>query len=340
MKFAIGYRDAPGGEPFSAVVTDYREAVTEVYFSWSGQPSGRPNAPATDWGAQERLENELRKIRRLGVKLDLLFNANCYGADAVSEKLEREVCGILERLDSLGLLPEIVTTASVFIAELLREAAPGIERRASVNMRLDSLSALDYLDGRFDSFYIRRDIQRNLGRVREFADRCRERGWKLCMLANSGCLRNCPAQTFHDNFVAHSAEAATRRTSPEHSDPTICWPYYRDPVRRIEFLKGSWIRPEDIRCYEGLVDVVKLATRQHDRPRMVIGAYASGRFDGNLTMLMEPNFSSLFGRESWIDNRRFPDDWFGTAADCATDCRHCGRCEKVWRQVAGTSAHA
>ena len=99
MKFAIGYRDAPGGEPFSAVVTDYREAVAEVYFSWSGQPSGRPNAPATDWGAQERLENELRKIRRLGVKLDLLFNANCYGADAVSEKLEREVCGILERLD-------------------------------------------------------------------------------------------------------------------------------------------------------------------------------------------------------------------------------------------------
>ena len=88
------------------------------------------------------------------------------------------------------------------------------------------------------------------------------------------------------------------------------------------------------------MDVVKLATRQHDRPRMVIGAYASGRFDGNLTMLMEPNFSSLFGRESWIDNRRFPDDWFGTAADCATDCRHCGRCEKVWRQVAGTSARA
>ena len=79
------------------------------------------------------------------------------------------------------------------------------------------------------------------------------------------------------------------------------------------------------------MDVVKLATRQHDRPRMVIGAYASGRFDGNLTMLMEPNFSSLFGRESWIDNRRFPGDWFGTAADCATDCRHCGRCEKVWR---------
>lgn len=33
MKFAIGYRDAPGGEPFSAVVTDYREAVAEVYFS-------------------------------------------------------------------------------------------------------------------------------------------------------------------------------------------------------------------------------------------------------------------------------------------------------------------
>lgn len=88
------------------------------------------------------------------------------------------------------------------------------------------------------------------------------------------------------------------------------------------------------------MDVVKLATRQHDRPRMVIGAYASGRFDGNLTMLMEPNFSSLFGRESWIDNRRFPDDWFGTAADCATGLPPLRPVRKVWRQVAGTSTRA
>jgi len=81
MKFAIGYRDAPGGEPFSAVVTDYREAAAEVYFSWSGQPSGRPNAPATDWGAQERLW-DLAKAYRTTVAEILTANELSAEADA------------------------------------------------------------------------------------------------------------------------------------------------------------------------------------------------------------------------------------------------------------------
>ncbi len=329
MKFAIGYQEPVNGELFSGIVADYSPAIGEVYFPWSGHASGRPGSPVPDWGAQERLESELQLIRRLGVKLDLLFNANCYGADALSAKLECEILGVLERLDSLGILPEIVTTTSPFVAEIIREAVPGIELRASVNMRIDTLSAIDYLGDRFDSFYLRRDIQRNLERVRMFSEYCRERGKKLCLLANSGCLRSCPVQTFHDNFVAHSSEAATRRPSPGHEEPAICWAFYRDPAHRVEFLKSSWIRPEDIGRYEGIVDTVKLATRQHDRPRMVIGAYLSGRYNGNLAALMEPNFSEVFN----VDNQRFPADWFGSAADCAAECRNCGRCEKVWKQI-------
>ncbi len=332
MKFAVGYFDGAGGESISEVAADYRDGISEVYFPWPGQASGRPGRLYSGFAAQERLESELVKLRGMGIKLDLLLNANCYGADAVSLKLERTIEGILERLDSLGLLPETVTTASPFIAEYLAEAVPKVERRASVNMRIGTSSAVDYLDGRFNSVYVCRDIQRDIERMRSFSEHCRRTGIGVCMLANSGCLRNCPAQTFHDNYVAHSDEAEYRIPGGR-GDPTICWSLYSLEERRENFLRGSWIRPEDIQHYEGLVDVVKLATRQHDRPRTVIAAYTSGKFRGNLAALMEPNFSSLFGKDGYIDNDRFPEDWFGTAGSCADNCRHCGRCSAVWKSV-------
>jgi hypothetical protein len=44
-----------------------------------------------DWSTQHSLEKELQEFRKLGVKLDLLFNANCSGERAVSCSLKNEV---------------------------------------------------------------------------------------------------------------------------------------------------------------------------------------------------------------------------------------------------------
>ena len=153
------------------------------------------------------LKRDLTRLRGAGVKLDLLLNANCYGPQAMSTALERRVGGILETLDSWGCRPEICTVASPFVARTVKALAPDVEVRASVNMRLTTLQAFRYLAPLFDSYYLGRDVQRNLETVKRFSDWCRANGKKLCMLANSGCLRNCPWQTYHDNLIAHSDEA-------------------------------------------------------------------------------------------------------------------------------------
>lgn len=129
------------------------------------------------------------------------------GAEAMSKKLEGRVIDIITRLRSWEVNPEIVTTASPFIARTLKGAFPEIEVRASVNMRLTTLQAFRYLAPLFDSYYLGRDVQRNLETVRAFSGWCHDNGKKLCILANSGCLRNCPWQTYHDNLIAHSDEA-------------------------------------------------------------------------------------------------------------------------------------
>lgn len=334
MKFAVGYQQTDTGEPFSAIVRDYRDSIAELYFPWPGCASGRASlgciAGAVDWSAQTELENELAAIRSMGVKLDLLFNANCYGAYAISSRFKNEIVSILSYMESKGLLPEIITTASPFVAHVIREEYPEIEIRASVNMRIDSTLAMEYLSDVYDSFHIRRDLQRDLSTVKVFHRWCADHKKKLVMLANSGCLRNCPAQSFHDNLVAHDSEVDEVRN--ERYLPHLCWRLYRDKKNLVEFLRSSWLRPEDLKRYEPYFPVVKLATRQHSHPRMVIGAYASGRFRGNLPDLMEPSFSPAFA-PCVIDNERFPADWLTIARACAVNCTHCGRCERVLSEV-------
>jgi len=98
------------------------------------------------------------------------------------------------------------------------------------------------------------------------------------------------------------------------------------------FLKNTWIRPEDVRRYERFFDVMKLATRMHANPRLVIRAYAEGKFTGNLPDLLEPGHGPLF-LPYVIDNARFPDDWFERVTTCDRKCETCGYCASVLERV-------
>ena len=190
MKFAVGYQQHPGAEPFVNVVKKYQEHIDEVYFPWIGIPSGRAmlgsafslslygkayDGNKTQEDLRKHLEWELTEIRRMGIKLDLLFNSNCYGEDAISVDFEKQLCSILGHLESLGILPEIVTTTSTFVADRIKKHFPMIELRASVNMRVDSILSMEYLSDYFDSFHIRRDIQRDLPTVAAFHEWCRKK---------------------------------------------------------------------------------------------------------------------------------------------------------------------
>ena len=334
ISLAAGYQHFADGSPFAEIVLRH-PSVREVYFPWIDEPSGRPKLGFEEEDDSEELEaalrRDLKRLRGAGLRLDLLLNANCYGENAMSVSFERHVVDILAKLASWHLRPEIVTTASPFVARTVKKVFPEIEVRASVNMRLTTLQAFRYLSPLFDSYYLGRDVQRSLETVKRFSDWCRENGKKLCILANSGCLRNCPWQTFHDNLIAHS-DAAMKVENVQNWCPHLCWTLYKDPKNFAEVLKATWIRPEDLHRYDGLVDVVKLATRQHANPDMVISAYERGSFEGNLLDLFEPGFSPAFF-PNFIDNAAFPSNWFEKTSACARECAGCGYCEGVMAQA-------
>ena len=335
MRYAVGYQLAgPDEPPFSALVREFRDHIEEVYFPWLDLPSGRgPIASRdgfVDWDAQARLEHDLVDIAGQGVKLNLLLNASCYGAQASSRQFLNTILSLVAHLsDTVGL--SAVTTMSPVIAQAVKREFRGVDLRASVNMRLGTVKALMYVADHFDSYCVQREFNRDLERLAELREWADANGKRLVVLANSGCLNFCSVQTFHDNLVSHESEVSgmlnVRGEAPAH-----CWAWYRDPAHWVSFLQNSWIRPEDLHHYAGLVSTVKLATRMHARPRLVIDAYARGRFRGSLPDLLEPGHGSLFAPYC-IDNTRFPADWFAQTSRCDKRCHRCDYCASVLAQV-------
>ena len=336
MKFAIGYQ-LPGEdeEPFVEIVRDYREHIAEVYFPWADMPSGRAplatQAGYTDWSAQAGLEEDLVALKEMGVKLDILFNANCYGARAVSRWLENQVRSVMDYLQHIVGGAEIATTTSPFVARTLQEFHPEVEVRASVNMRIGTIKAMEYVADLFDTFQFQRDFNRDLAHLRELKNWADQRGKGLVMLANSGCLYLCSGQIFHDNLVAHEADLDETH-NVEGWAPHTCWRFFADPANWVGLLQNTWVRPEDLHHYDDLFPVVKLATRMHARPRAVIDAYVNRSFRGNLLDLMEPGFGPALAPHI-LDNRRFPDDWFERTSTCDRRCHACDYCQGVLEKV-------
>ena len=337
MRYSVGYQyPDEGGERFPEIVADYREHVAEVYFAWGDAPSARSPASSasgySDGEGEAILREDLSVLRRMDVKLNLLFNANCYGAKCVSKDLEREVLETIEKAQ-----PDSVTTASPFVAACIRERHPCLRLRASVNMNLASAHELDYLADRFDSYCVARELNYDLEGLVKIRDWSKRNGKEIVILVNSGCLWRCPAHAFHDNLVAHFAELRQEDVR-QGFDPVFCRRFYSSAGNRERFLENiTFIRPEDVGRYVPFADLFKLATRTHANPRQVLEAYASGRFTGNLFDLTEPSHGPRFENKI-LDNVRFPADWWEFRSRCDHACDACGRCRRLLEDLLVSSS--
>ena len=203
-------------------------------------------------------------------------------------------------------------------------------------MEIGTPEGVDYLTDSFDSFYIKRELNRDMAALRKLRQHCDATGKKLHLLANSGCLNHCSARQFHDNLVAHEQEIAKRDNAFVFQ--SACRQYLADPAHRAKILQRSnWIRPEDLRRYEGIADGVKLATRISPNPVAILDTYLQGSYSGNILELLEPNYAAAF-YPTVLNNRAFPADYFDIRHNCGGDCGSCGYCEALYPKVTQTLA--
>lgn len=289
MKLCVGLPKI-ATERFIEAILERKAQICEVYFAWGDFPNGRGSQAEderyTPWELMDRQREVLACLSKAGIQLNLLLNAACYGRDSQSraffEKIGQTTDYLCERYSLSS-----VTTTSPLIARFMKQNFEGLDVRASVNMGVGSERGMAYIAEYFDSYYVRRECNRDLAQVKRLHDWAAAHGKRLYLLANSGCLNDCSAHTFHDSLVAHEQEIA--RMDNAYEFPGIC----REFLRREENLSSlitdtSFIRPEDISRYEPYVEAVKLATRVNPHPERVLAAYASGRYSGNLLDLLEP----------------------------------------------------
>ena len=296
MRFSVGYQ--PDAAWIDAIVAR-ADRLDEVYFAYGSMPSGR--------GAVADLDRQLEDLGRIadaGIRLNILFNANCYGGRALAKAFFAEVGEAVERFAADGALAA-VTTTSPLVAKFVKDNFPELKTRASVNMEVGTPEAMDYLSDVFDGYYLKRELNRDLGAVRAAKAWCDAHGKGLYLLANSGCLNFCPSRTFHDNLVAHESEIA--RAENGYVYRGACWQWLAKPANRARWLAHTnWIAPEDVAAYEGLCTGMKLATRQNAHPVRILESYLTGSHVGAMQGLLEPDHSVLFaqGAGGDVNNER------------------------------------
>ena len=77
------------------------------------------------------------------------------------------------------------------VKEFIKNNFEDLEVRASVNMEIGTIEGMEYITNYFDSYYMKREYNRDIEKVAELKKWCDENGKKLFGLANSGCLNFC-----------------------------------------------------------------------------------------------------------------------------------------------------
>ncbi len=336
MKYMIGYQLQESGALNQEIIKN-KNRIHEVYFAWGTMASGRGGAAYhTDLMPHEAVQlqkEQLTQLARQGIGMNLLLNANCYGADSLSRRFLLQTGDLLAYLqDAVDL--SSVTTTSPILAHFIKENFEDLEVRASVNMEVGTIEGMAYLADDFDSYYYKRELNRDLPQVARMKKWADAHGKKLFMLANSGCLNFCSARQFHDNLVAHENEIARMDNGAKFT--TACSRFAGKPENRNQILRYlNCVRPEEMQLYEPYVVAAKLATRVSPRPENIVRAYMAGSYGGNLLELLEPSHAAHL-QPTILDNSRLPADYCAHVAACDKKCETCTYCETAMKNASVT----
>lgn len=324
MKYSVGYRIMEDNSLTDCIIKN-KGSIDSVYFSWGNFPNGRNSQPLslTLWEAMQRQTDDLSVLNKNGIKFNLLFNGNCYGADSLSRDFYSKIgdtCDYIKQKFNLYS----VTTTSPLIGKFVKANFDDVKVISSVNMEIGTAQGMDYVADFFDGYYMKREYNRDFKKIRELSSWCSDNGKTLHMLANSGCLNYCSAHNFHDNLVSHEGEIAKRDNCYQFEG--VCHTYLKNKDKRISLVRDTnFIRPEDIGLYEEYFKSVKLATRVSDNPAYIIESYIRKKCVGNILRILEPNHSGRI-YPYVLDNQKLDN----SCIFCDKNCSSCSRCKEIF----------
>ena len=235
------------------------------------------------------VKDYVESVHSAGMKFDYLLNAPCMNNMEYNKEVHQELIEHIEWLNKINVDGVIVSIP--LIMDIVKEQFPGLAVKVSVIQHVNSVQrAMLFEELGVDLITLDFNINREFKLLKEIRDAVK---CKLTILVNDGCIYQCPFRNYHYNIIGHASQSINplkgfyvdyciiRCTMKRFSNP-------------VEFMKGRWVRPEDVHLLEELgVDNIKISGRRMSTKWLVNAAkaYHNRKFDGNLAKLL--NISQL-----------------------------------------------
>jgi collagenase-like PrtC family protease len=226
---------------------------------------------------------ELKSIReKHGIKLHYLVNGNHY-TNEFYENLDDLIQHVKELdVDIITLNNTYIMKDVVFMDTLRKCTGRHLEIKNSVNNKPKTLKEVIFLVEVLSIRHIvvDRALNRNLDELKKISEYCKERDIKITMLVNEGCIVDCMWKNFDDMMISQTTEKSNMKVIQFVHNSLGCVDHFEKNTG--EYLKTGFTLPNDLRKFDGLVDIIKLAGRGNPIDKWMTMCRAYMFEDGNV----------------------------------------------------------
>lgn len=250
------------------------------------------------------LKESIELAHRHGIRFIYLLNAPSMANKELTRDFNNELHAFFGELVGMGV--DGVVIAHPYLLEMIKARFPELKVSVSTFAHVNSIrKARFWADLGADRIVLVQEINRAMDVLRGIrkAVSC-----ELEVFANAVCLHECPLPQFHSTSKGF-ASSNRDENGGFFIDYCALHCARRRLTNPVEFVRSSFVRPEDVETYEKLgMDVFKLSDRYKGTEWLVraAGAYKARRYDGNLADLIAYPYHQSAGEkllsrpEKWL----------------------------------------
>jgi collagenase-like PrtC family protease len=330
LEFSVPYNNDP--ETLSEIFRLKAHAgnrIREIYLSGPQEYSGAGRiAPEMNF---DTFAGIVEKIHKEGIRVNLLLNSICEGADWYSPAVLKSTMDYLRRVhEEYGV--EAVTIANPMYIREVRRRFPNLEICASVLSDIDCVQkAVIFKKAGADVITPDVNINRDLSLLKRIKEKTQT---EIKLMVNEGCLFRCPFRKFHFNYISHKSRQPGKGKEAKAEDNVFslnCIQLSKSDPSQL--LQSGWVRPEDLRKYGEVTRYFKLVGRTSSKSMVVrcMDAYLRESWSGDLLELMAGNLYSVgMSHLMHLDNKILDEiGFFDKVTSCDKACDLCDYCRAL-----------